>query len=278
MASKLVTHIVADDTKSLVTRAYTDIPAGQMHYRCQGKGETLLLLHMALSSSDEYTRLIPLLSGDYRVLAPDHLGYGESDMPAHELTIEEYAENVVSFIDSLGVDRCHISGHHAGTLLAVEIATRYPERVSSLILSALPCRRDPAENLARLQLPEMQRVEISWDGSHLMDYWERANRFGESVQVCNERALDYFKAGPRGEEMHWAAFKYTVLPKWAEIKGPVLLMCGSKDWLLPGTAVAETVIPDCRTRIVEGGSTVMNREMPRDVAAPMLEFLRGLKP
>jgi len=43
-------------------RAYADIPEGQMHYRIEGNGEPLLLLHSAVRSSAEYNRAIPFLS------------------------------------------------------------------------------------------------------------------------------------------------------------------------------------------------------------------------
>ena len=43
-------------------RAYVDIPEGQMHYRWEGEGEPILLLHAAVTSSAEYNRVIPYLS------------------------------------------------------------------------------------------------------------------------------------------------------------------------------------------------------------------------
>ena len=43
-------------------RAYVDIPEGQIHYRVEGKGDPILLLHAAVTSSNEYTRVIPFLS------------------------------------------------------------------------------------------------------------------------------------------------------------------------------------------------------------------------
>ena len=42
-------------------RAYTDIPEGQMHYRIEGDGEPLLLLHASVSSSNEFTRAMHFL-------------------------------------------------------------------------------------------------------------------------------------------------------------------------------------------------------------------------
>lgn len=55
-------------------RAYADIPEGQIHYRIEGEGEYIIMLHMAVSSSDEYTRVIHLLSKKYCAVAMDYLG------------------------------------------------------------------------------------------------------------------------------------------------------------------------------------------------------------
>ena len=43
-------------------RAFTDIPEGQIHYRFEGQGEPLLLLHAAVTSSNEFSRVMPFLS------------------------------------------------------------------------------------------------------------------------------------------------------------------------------------------------------------------------
>ena len=54
-------------------RAYVDTVEGQIHYRVGGSGEPLLLLHQRLFSSDEYSKVIPILSGCCRVVAMDAL-------------------------------------------------------------------------------------------------------------------------------------------------------------------------------------------------------------
>ena len=73
-------------------RAYADIPEGQIHYRIEGDGDPILLLHMAVASSDEYTRVMHFLSQRYRAIALDFLGTGDSDplhMPIRYLTMRE---------------------------------------------------------------------------------------------------------------------------------------------------------------------------------------------
>ena len=53
-------------------RAFADIPEGQMHYRFEGTGEPLLLLHSAVASSDEFTKALSFLSQD---LQGDRAGF-----------------------------------------------------------------------------------------------------------------------------------------------------------------------------------------------------------
>ena len=273
------TRIVVDELKSLVRRDYVDIPEGQMHYRQAGSGDrTVLLLHMIMSSGDEYTRMMVLLKDKYRLFAPDHLGQGESVVPPRQYDIPDYARSMISFMDALGIKKAVVLGHHGSAQIAAEMAAFHPDRVEALILSGIPCPDNPEVELAKSKLPEMQPIEIKWDGSHLWEYWERANRFGESVQVCNERALDYFKGGPKGEEMHHASFRYAVHIKetLGQVKCPTLLICGRKDWLSPGSFVAQKIL-GCELVFIEPGSVVMNREMPERVVAAFLPFLQSLK-
>ena len=62
-------------------RAYINIPMGQIHYRIDGRGEVLILLHQATLASDEYSEMIPLLADKFQVIAPDIPGHGNSVKP-----------------------------------------------------------------------------------------------------------------------------------------------------------------------------------------------------
>ena len=106
-------------------RAYADIPDGQIHYRTEGSGEPIILLHMVCSSSDEYTRVIPFLSKTYHPIAMDFLGYGESDKPKFEYQIADHARTVGSFMDSLGIEKASVVGHHSGATVGAEFAVAF---------------------------------------------------------------------------------------------------------------------------------------------------------
>jgi pimeloyl-ACP methyl ester carboxylesterase len=264
-------------------RAYTDIPEGQVHYRTEGTGFPLLLLHQSVCSSDEYSRVIPFLSKDYHVIAMDTLGFGESDKPPRPYKIPDYARSVVSFLDALGIDEANVVGHHTGASIAVELAAAYPQRVHKLVLSGCPfdiernCSMFPsyAEAFA-WYAKAFKPLEITADGAYMQQVWEK-------LQLCTpedrpdiryEVALEYFKAGARGEEAHWASTFFDTRPRLPLIKCPTLLLSGRNDVLISVLEEVKELIPGAKSLIIEGERTGIPilRESPQAFAEAVLEF------
>ena len=258
-------------------RAYVDVPEGQIHYRTEGSGEPLLLLHMADSSSDEYKRVIPFLSKSYRAIAMDYLGFGESDKPPREYSIPDHTRTVVSFMDALGIEKASIVGHHTGAEIGAELAATWPDRVDKLVLSSCPYFRTESERKAHTQSPNFRRVKIDPDGGHLMEWWRRSKRYGDPVEIVDERALDFHKAGPRGEELHDEAFAYEpklpqTLPR---IKCPTLVLSGTRDHFHPAQEEVKRLIPRSKLTIIENGPVYIDRVMPKEFAEAILTFLEN---
>jgi pimeloyl-ACP methyl ester carboxylesterase len=106
-----------------------------IHYRDQGRGVPVVLVHSGGLSSRQWTRMTARLGADYRVVAPDLLGSGKSDpFPAHEPF--DFAEDVAvldALLDALDA-RFHLVGHSYGGLVALTSARKLPARVLSLSL------------------------------------------------------------------------------------------------------------------------------------------------
>ena len=119
-------------------RGYLDVPEGQLHYRAEGEGEVIMLLHMASSSGAEFERVMPYLSKKQRAIAIDFLGWGESDPAPRKYLVEDHARTVLNVMDSLDIKRASLAGHHTGAEIGLEIAVTHPDRVDKLILSCLP--------------------------------------------------------------------------------------------------------------------------------------------
>jgi pimeloyl-ACP methyl ester carboxylesterase len=256
-------------------KAYADIPEGQIHYRIEGSGEPILLLHASVSSSDEYAKVIPFLSKKYCAIAMDFTGNGNSDPAPHAYTVEEHARTVVSFMDTLGIKKAILVGQHIGAKMAVEIAVKQPQRVSKLILSNIGFYPEPEEGLGTVIDPPNYTglVEIKADGSHVMEWWRRSSCWGHPLDVVEESFLEKVRAGPRGEEMHWAGEAYDPRPKLPLIKCPTQVISATRDVFSIVQETVHKLIPGSTLTVIENGPIDIDRVWPKEFAEAILGFL-----
>jgi pimeloyl-ACP methyl ester carboxylesterase len=108
-------------------------------YREAGRRDapSILLLHGFPTSSHMFRDLIPLLSDEYHVIAPDYPGFGYSSAPSvgdFEYTFDSLAEVVERFIDVVGLQRFALYLQDFGGPVGLRVAARRPEKVSALII------------------------------------------------------------------------------------------------------------------------------------------------
>lgn len=114
---------------------YASTKHGRIHYAEEGNGPPLVLLASAGRSARVFDGLIQLLSPDFRVIAPDMLGCGNSDPIPQGAGIEAFAETVVGLLDHLKIDRAHIYGFHIGNKIAAALASHWAQRVDRVVLA-----------------------------------------------------------------------------------------------------------------------------------------------
>ncbi len=109
---------------------------GVINYIDDGVGDkVILLLHGVPSSSWLYRKMIPkLVAKNYRVIAPDMLGYGTSDSPkGYEIYNEQnHAKRIVALMDFLKIKKWHHVMHDAGGLWTWELFKQAPNRIEKL--------------------------------------------------------------------------------------------------------------------------------------------------
>lgn len=103
-----------------------------------GSGPVMLLLPGPTDSWRSYEHLFDLLPPDVRVIAVSQRGHGQSGKPATGYRVEDFAEDVVPFLDALGVERAVLAGHSGSCLVARRVALDSPDRVAGLVLEASP--------------------------------------------------------------------------------------------------------------------------------------------
>jgi pimeloyl-ACP methyl ester carboxylesterase len=100
-----------------------------------GKGESLMLLHGFGGDKDHFTRIAGYLTTRYRVIIPDHIGFGESGHPVDaDYSPPAQARRLRAFAHALGITNLHLGGNSMGGHIAMTYAALFPEEVKSLWL------------------------------------------------------------------------------------------------------------------------------------------------
>jgi pimeloyl-ACP methyl ester carboxylesterase len=114
----------------------------QLHYVRQGTGKKVLLLHGWPGFWYDWRRVIPTLSANADVIAPDFRGFGNSDKPdlppTEGYTPEIFAKDILALLNYLEINKVIIVAHDIGATVAQRIARKSPNRVESLVLCNPP--------------------------------------------------------------------------------------------------------------------------------------------
>jgi pimeloyl-ACP methyl ester carboxylesterase len=105
-----------------------------LHYLTAGKGTPIVLLHGYAETSHMWLPLLPLLSKQHAVIAPDLRGAGASDKPAGGYDKKTMAADIHALVRSLGYTHAQIVGHDIGLMVAYAYAAQYPTEVDTLTL------------------------------------------------------------------------------------------------------------------------------------------------
>lgn len=124
--------------KTPVTYKTLPLPEVNIFFREAGDpgAPVVLLLHGFPSSSHMFRNLIPELSSEYHVIAPDLPGFGFSGAPDHEsftYTFDHLAEIMAQFVEELGLGRLALYVFDYGAPVGFRLALKYPERISAII-------------------------------------------------------------------------------------------------------------------------------------------------
>ena len=110
-----------------------------LRYREWGRpdGAVLLMLHGTTSDSTTWQHVAPTLGEHFRVIALDLRGRADSEWP-DDYSLPLMADDVVKFMDALGILAAVLVGHSSGALVAFLVATSHPDRLRMLVLEEMP--------------------------------------------------------------------------------------------------------------------------------------------
>ncbi|HYW92334.1 MAG TPA: alpha/beta fold hydrolase [Gammaproteobacteria bacterium] len=104
----------------------------EIFYRDAGEGRAVLCLHGFPTASWDWHRVWEPLASDFRLIAPDLLGFGFSDKPvAHDYSVLEHADIVEGLLAARGIDRVELLAHGLGDTVGQELLHRCEQRRAS---------------------------------------------------------------------------------------------------------------------------------------------------
>lgn len=98
-------------------------------------GPAVLMLHGLSDSSFSFSRVLPLMPPHLRYVVLDQRGHGASDRPARGYSMDDFATDALSVMDTFSMHDVVLVGHSMGSFVARRLAERAPHRISRLVVT-----------------------------------------------------------------------------------------------------------------------------------------------
>lgn len=192
-----------------IERSFVSLSNGnQVHYRTAGCGAPLVMLHPSPQSSETLIPAIAKFSEYCTCFALDTPGYGLSDdIDVDEPEIGDYVAPIMEAITNLGIDQFCLYGSATGGQIGIELAKRFPKRITMLMLDTNGhLTDDEIKNTMDGYFPE---VEPKRDGRHLLTYWDMVRHLYVTFPWNSEREDDRINIDlPPAEMIHTIFIRY----------------------------------------------------------------------
>lgn len=256
------------------------------HVEDRGNGSPVVLLHGFTGNSASWSRVSDDLAEYHRVIAIDLIGHGKTSAPADpsRYAFERALDDLAEIGHQLGLARATWLGYSMGGRLALGLALRHPDQVSSLILeSATPGIQDEQARLERSAADEIlaRRIEEAGVEVFVAD-WERLPMW-ESQRTLPSQVLQHQRElrlrnsdtglanslrgmGQGAQPSYW--------DRLGEMNVPVLLVAGSLDRKFVGIAGQIGIkIPGAELSVVPDAGHAVHLERPEEFSILVQEFL-----
>jgi pimeloyl-ACP methyl ester carboxylesterase len=256
-----------------------------------GEGPIVMFVHGLSGCWQNWLENIPHFARDHRVIAVDLPGFGESEMPAEDISISGYADTLDTLLDVLGIDSVRLVGNSMGGFIGAELAIRYPARVERLVLAAAAglsvefIRTQRKEGL-RHRAENIAFFNIGWLASRSPTV-ARRRRLRSALLLLVAAHPDRLPPPLTYEQVKGsgkpgfsdaldALCSYPIRKRLGEIECPTLIVWGDKDRLVPlkDAAVFEELISDARKVIYTDTGHLTMLERPARFNADVREFLQ----
>ncbi len=252
--------------------------------------EPLIFIHGLSGCWQNWLEQIPHFARDRRVIAVDLPGFGQSEMPAEEISISGYADAIDVLMTELGIDTAQIVGNSMGGFIGAELAIQHPARVERLVLVAAAGLsiesirterttglRHRAENIAFFTLGNIasrsHQVALRPRLRHALLLLVAAHPAKLPGPLAAQQVLGSGKPG--FSDALEAMCRYPLRDRLEKIRCPTLIVWGEKDSIIPvrDANEFERLISDSRKVVMKDTGHIPMAERPQAFNDVLVEFL-----
>ncbi len=272
---------------------FVEVNGTRLHYLdTGGAGSPVLLLHGINQNVRTWEKVLPALTGPWRLLALDQRGHGLSE--ADGIMIYHRGQMVAdcrAFIQALGLGQPIIVGHSLGGYVGMRVAATYPELVGGLVVADMT--PDPVYEMAPARILAMRKALKPGLGDAVWATEDEAAAFrrqlfpGEDETVIRARLRQQLRRRPDGKleiarsaavarAMLEELLTTSVWPFLADIQCPTLIVRAElSDVLTAENAqrMAQT-IPHCQLVTIKGAAHDLQLYQPEQFGEAIARFLR----
>jgi len=243
-----------------------------------GKGEPLMLLHGFGGNKDSFTRSARYLTPHYRVIIPDHIGFGESSRPPEaDYTPAAQAERLRRLAQALGAKTIHLGGNSMGGQIAMAYAALYPTEVGSLwLLNPAGIWNAPRSELAHIVLGTGRNPLIARSEDEFAETFAFVMTDPPFVPrpILNVFAQERIRHADLEERIFVKIATDSVEDRVRGLDTPTLIVWGDGDRVIHvGTAeVLNRLMPRSEVIVMQGVGHLPMIERPKQSAEDYLRF------
>lgn len=241
-----------------------------------GTGACVVLIHGHPFDRSLWRPQAEVLAAEFRVVAPDLRGFGESPVTPYLVTLREYARDIEELLARLGIERAAVVGLSMGGLVAMDLATTHPERWWALGLVATTAEpvtpQERAVRLERADLVERDGMQVLVDYMHTGLYGPRA---AEEVRRRVDAMMLRAPVVGAAAALRGRAERPDYRPRLGELDIPTFVCTGSEDPWSNELVTAEIIdhLRHAELFVVEGAGHLPNLEAEDAFTPKFREFL-----
>jgi 3-oxoadipate enol-lactonase len=243
-----------------------------------GDGPPVIFSHGFLMDREMFAPQVDALTPEYRVIAWDERGFGETEFDGQPFTYWDSAQDCLGLLDHLGIDRAVLGGMSQGGFLSLRAALLAPERVSALVLIDTQSGTEDPE-----RLPGYRQMQQTWLEAGPVD--ELAQTIANLIigdPVLNEPWIAKWQNLPResmGPPGDCLMERDDITDRLGEISCPAIVFHGTADQSIEIEKAEDLcqALSGCTGLVrIEGAPHAANLTHPDEVNRPLLDFLRSL--